>query len=499
MFQTALETLQADPDRTLQSLHTHRHAIDTGMKEWLRDVPASQDERPISFPSTVELIRIVTLHHPEYLRRAEHIFGNVLHLFWGILKKKSVGGAFDLRSALAVLESKRQAILATGYRDDIRNGIAHGQVVFTGNGIHYGPMESKAELLASDLLHELDRLWMTCNSLVLASIVFVGEHLERLGTTFLPPSRLAVLFSEVAAEHPGFSVLDVVESDYPRTGRQLHLSVYSACRSRTALIADCSRVSLNLWRFGARDYQRFLFTIAHPGKQITSTLAIEPSKLASLTQENAPLERLSEALPDPSLLWYDESSLSLKIRSASILLRANLHLAREDASARLRAAGFLRTRTRYIIRSVEDRSAGRWIRLEVTAVLVDESDATNVRILREITRCIIRETRSRLHWSKPDGLSRTVPLIGRPKYVWVKLFRRDSTVREIGHGGWLGANLLVTAEKVFGFSGDPVFVPNAQEIWRGIHLRYGLDADAYSAAVRELQNLVDEIVRDPSD
>jgi hypothetical protein len=197
VFQAALATLEADPIGALQSLHTHRKAIDTGLKEWLRDVPASQDERPISFPSTEDLIRIATLHHPEYLRRAEHIFGNVLHLFWGVLKKKSVAGAFELRSALAVLNSRCQNILATGYRDDIRNGIAHGQVVFTGSGILYGPESGNVELLASDLLHELDRLWMTCNSLVLALVVFVGGHLELLGTDYVPPSRLAVLFSEV--------------------------------------------------------------------------------------------------------------------------------------------------------------------------------------------------------------------------------------------------------------------------------------------------------------
>jgi hypothetical protein len=496
VFRVAVHTLESDPERTLQSLHTHRHAIDIGLKEWLREVPASRDERPISFPDTDDLIRVATVHHPEYLRRAEHIFGNLLHLYWGVLKKKSVGGAFYLRSALAVVDSKGRSSLVTGYRDEIRNAIAHGQVVFTGNGIRYGPLSAGAEFIHSDLLHELDRLWMTCNSLVLALLVFVSQRLQAVVDNVTIPSRLSVLLAEVSAGHPGFSVLDVVESDYPRTGQQLHLSVSTAFRSRLAVIAECSRMSFQLWRFGARTYDRFLFDIAHAGKQIHSTLVIDPSKLMSLVQQGAGVAHLSEALCDPVLLWYDESALSMRRRALSILVPSNLQVARQQMSASLRAAGFLQTRTRYKVRSVEDRSAGKFIRLEVTAVLVDEEDATNRSLLREILRCIIRDTRSRWHWSKADGLSRTAPRIGRAKYVWVKLYRRDSTVREIGRDEWFGPNLLATAEKVFGFGAQPVFVSNAQETWKRIRIRYEVDGKQHSAALMEPQNIVDNIIRE---
>lgn len=497
VYRLALATLRAEPVRALQSLDTHRHEIDIGMKAWLRFVPAFEDERPISFPDTNDLIRIETLHHPEYLRRAELIFGRVIHLYWGVLKKNGTDGGFDLRSALAVLRSKGCAILASGFRDEMRNGIAHGQVVFTEHAVRYGPASHAVELLPSDLLHEMDRLWMTCNSLVLAMTTFAGEHLTDLGTAFTPPSRLAVLFAEVTAGHPGFSVLEVVTSDYPQTGRQLHLSLRSSLLSRAAVIANCASIALAVWSFGARGYQRLICDVAHPGKRISSTLIILPSKLASLSQHNSSLEQLVEAFCDPVLLWYDECRLSLRIKSFRILFKSGLLLMRAEFADYLRAAGFRLPRSRYIVRSVDDRSVGQCIRLEVTAVLVDENDADDKHLLREIAYCIISDTRRQLHWSRPDGLSRTIPRFGRPKHIWVKLFRRDSTVREFGHGGWHGMNLVLVAEMVFGFRRHLVLVPNAQEVWRGVHLRYGLDNEAWESAITDGRNTSADLPQEP--
>lgn len=495
-FREALEVLRLDPKRTLDALHSHRHPIDIGVKEWLRDVPALQDEQSISFPDTDDLIRIATVHHPEYLRRSENILGNILHLYWGILKRKSVDGLFDLRSALALFSSKGRHALTAGYREEIRNAIAHGKAVFTGNGIQYGPPAANIELLASDLLHELDVLWETCNSIVLALIVFGLENLQDAETHHIP-SRLAALYSDVAAGYPKFSIIHVVESDYPRTGRQLHLSISAFVRSRAALAYDCLRVSLCLWKFGARDYNRFIFNISHPGIRITSAFVVSPSTLASLAMENASLNRLPEAVLEPTLLWQDENSASLKFRIGIALIKSNIRLAQHTISTSLRKAGHPCTSTRYVVRSIEDRSVENLIRLEVTAVLVDENDATNSTLLRHIATQIIRRSRRRLHYSKPDGLSRKLPLVGRPKYVWVKLFRRDGTIRDIGHGGWFGSNLILTAERVFRSGGQPVFIPNPQEIWKSIRLRYELDQDAFTIAAREVQEVINEISSDP--
>ena len=199
------------------------------MSEWLRDVPASKDEASTDFPTTDNLVRLVATHHPEYLRRSEHIFGNILSLYWGILKKKSVGGVFDLRSALAVILSKGYSALASGYVDKIRNAIAHGEVVFTGSGIRYGAAGIGLELTASDFLNELDTLWSTCNSLMIAFICFIRRS-EGLSVI---PYRISVLFAGVAGGHEGFRIDNVVESDYARMGRHLHLSVTSSFRSKT--------------------------------------------------------------------------------------------------------------------------------------------------------------------------------------------------------------------------------------------------------------------------
>ncbi|MFV2045450.1 MAG: hypothetical protein ACC700_19735, partial [Anaerolineales bacterium] len=68
-----------------------------------------------------DLITLSTEFIPAYLRWAEHVFGNLMQVYWSVTKKGAVEGRFDLRGATTLFRSKRLDSLLSGYSDKVRN------------------------------------------------------------------------------------------------------------------------------------------------------------------------------------------------------------------------------------------------------------------------------------------------------------------------------------------------------------------------------------------
>ena len=147
----------------------------------------------------------------------------------------------------------------------------------------------------------------------------------------------------------------------------------------------------------------------------------------------------------------------------------------------MQAAGAIRPRARYEIRSVEDKSVGRCIRLHVRACLNQTVDAHDRTVTREVVRSIVRRVRNQWYCPKADGLSRRLPLWGRPKVVMVSLYRRDKPIRAFNRNGYSDPNLVAEAERIYGFGNSPVLVKHPDEISHRIRIRYDFVSPEFQA------------------
>ncbi|MDQ3802258.1 MAG: hypothetical protein M3416_00145 [Acidobacteriota bacterium] len=491
----ALNVLENSAERTQDAITFWSRELGVGVDNLFRNAPAAEYEESLDVTKPRDLLRLATEFHPDYLRCAEHVFANLLAVYWAVLKKGSVEGRFDLRGAVSLVESKHHELLIAGYDDRVRNAIAHGETVFRGEGVvQYGPDAANYRLAPSEFLSRYDTLWRTSNALTVALLLFLARNHRQLTESkkFTLPPAITVFLAAVGVERPGLTVLGAIESEYPRAGKQLHLSIKSTSRWRIQVFYDCARLSMYLLEHGAAGYSRFVFDIDQ-GQSVSSLVMVKADRLADLLEKDAPFTRLSEAFDENMLLWFEESKFRHLVRSWKSLFSSHFRLSWSDIQRNWDEVGFRRGSRRYRIRKVENASTAGIRRIRVTAVLRHPSYADDREAIKEIVQAIIKRASKLDVRTDPSGLERRWSTSGRPSYIWVSLYRLDGTVRWLSAGGWQGGNLVTVAEKVRRKNLEPVFVPKPEEVWQGIRLRYSMDMEAYAKAMSTLAEVVSDI------
>jgi hypothetical protein len=471
----ALGILDRSVERTASAMSVRARQVGIGFENLFRRSPTAAYEEKLNLSKISDLLRLATEFHPEYLRCAEHIFSNLLTLYWSVLKRDDVQGRYDLRGAVNLISQKGHGFLLAGYDDDIRNAIAHGEVVFRGlETIRYGPEVADVNLASFEFMAKFDSLWRTSNNLAIATLLFIARNKRALTDTYgviLPPSVMAFLAAG-AVERTGLNVVGVVESEIHGVGKQLHLAVETATRSRLQVLLECAQLTMHLLDSGGGGYARYLFQIDQ-GKSLSSLVIVKPDKLKTLLDESASTERIGEIFGDTPLLWYDESQFRTKLKGWLTIMRSHLRLAREEIRAQWRAAGVISPGSgRYVIRKIENASAGRIPRVNVIAVLRYPEDAGDREMVRQIIRGAIKDASKVWVDTKAVGLEGERGRIGRPRYIWLRLCKLDGTIRWLNAAGWSSGNLVAIAEMVYGFRRQPILVRRPEEVWREIRILY---------------------------
>lgn len=486
----ALGVLENSVERTASAFSARSLQIGIGFENLFRRPPTAAHEEKLSLSKVRDLLRLATEFHPEYLRCAEHIFGNLLTLYWSVLKRGDVRGKFDLRGAVNRINQKGHNFLLAGYNDDVRNAVAHGEVVFKGlETIQYGPDVANVRLPAFEFLATFDSLWRTSNNLAIAILLFIARNKQVLAGTYgvtLPPSIMAFLAAG-GVERTGLTVVGTVESEIHGLGKQLHLAVETTSRSRLMVLLECAQLTMHLLDSGGGGYARYLFEIDQ-GKSLSSLVIVRPDRLRALLDEGATTDRLGEIFDDTPLLWYDESSLRTKVKAWLAIMRAHWRVAREDVRTQWRAAGVIsRGSGRYVIRKIENVSGGGLAKVNVTAVLRYHTDADDRDLIRQIIGSIIKEASKIWVNTKDAGLEGERGRTKRPKYIWLRLCRLDGTIRWLNARTWRSGNLIAMAERVYGFSRQPALIRRPEEIWKGIRIIYSSPVEAIGGTIEDAE------------
>lgn len=275
-IQKGLEVLEADKQRTLEALAEWKNRIGIGFEYLFRRATIERYEENLTTTKSSDLLLLANEFHPEYLRRCESVYTNIITLYWAILKKKSVQGKFEITGALSLLKAKGYKVLTSGYEENVRNGIAHGQVVFEWDEIKYGENRSLYKLEINEFLKLFDEIFRTSNSLAISILIFLANNQILLSKTKnILPTSIIILIASAHVERQDFKVLGIVESQLSKDISQLHISMKTGFINRTAVMLDCARAALRLFDAGATSYSRYLFEI-HQENGVDSLLGIKP-------------------------------------------------------------------------------------------------------------------------------------------------------------------------------------------------------------------------------
>jgi hypothetical protein len=487
----ALEVLEGDRDRTIEVIGSRRAALDRAITNlFIRSSTSMEEGRPK--PQTAqELVALSTLFLPEYLRWAEHVFGNLLELFWAVSKRGATGGQFNLRGALSSVESAGHGALLEGFDERVRNAIAHGKVRFRAFEIEFGATHP-VRLSAPDFLMLLDSLVRTCNALSLAVMLFWEKNRRHLGGAAVPLS-MVTRFAAGAVNRTGLQLTGAVESEIPLVGRQLHVAITLNMRARPQVQLECARIGVRLLEAGATGYDRFAVSIDH-GEPVNSLVFIMPKPLAQLLESGAPADRLPEIFDKTQLLWWEESAGKTRMRAWAFIARMSWAKLCNDIQSGWRTSGIWIGKGRYRVRDIEDLSVGGIARVRLVAVLRNPDHADDVGIVNEVVHELAKTGRRMWRRSRSRVFDKGVPWPRRPQHVFVDVYRHDGPVRWLRSGGWMAGNLVAVGEKVWK-GRDPVLVTKPETIHKGVRIRYRMDQEEFEKAFTAITELAQKIWR----
>jgi|GEM_PF-948218 len=202
--------------------------------------------------------------HYNYLSLTESVF----HKFIKLIaiqerqnRKKPISG-LDIFNCVEELAKTDFNFITSGYDNTMRNGIAHGWIVYKERDIQYkGKRGKPVELGTSIVIRMFDDMLDVCNGLCLALKVFYILNKENLTSFNLSiPKQLLIQELKAQTNAPRWQVLDCLESEIMGNRKQLNVFTKNSLRAleevnyyafRTAVFAE----------YFAPGYDRYFFSL----------------------------------------------------------------------------------------------------------------------------------------------------------------------------------------------------------------------------------------------
>jgi hypothetical protein len=216
------ETAAHDPSEVRRYFAQFSAALDLAFRT-LEDVNRLDWHDTTVTDNVADLPRFISRAvNPTYLRLVEGVFTPLFHMVASFLRsdREARTDGLDAYHVAEELKSSEHADICVAYNHTIRNGIAHGCVVFTDSEVQYTDKRrlNTVSLAYTEVLRLLDDMLDVCNGAALAFRVY---FLKNAG---LGPAPQQVLFEELQAQTdaPWWRIDGWVESRYA-DGTQLLL------------------------------------------------------------------------------------------------------------------------------------------------------------------------------------------------------------------------------------------------------------------------------------
>jgi len=207
-----------------------------------------------------DLIRFIDQNiHPTYQRLTEAVLRPFLHIAAFFSRKDHNKGTdgLDIWQIINELKGSSLDVATIPYNHTVRNGIAHGGVVYLQKEIRYKDKKGNEEKLADDIIIRLcDDMVDTCNALSLALCVFILSHQEH-GYTL--PRQLLIEELKEETRAPWWDVIGCTPSEFSGLNQLLVYARANTC--------DYNKVQMSAFHSGvlaekyAPGYDRYFLSI----------------------------------------------------------------------------------------------------------------------------------------------------------------------------------------------------------------------------------------------
>jgi hypothetical protein len=204
---------------------------------------------------------------PNYLRLIEGVYRIVINPIVAFvqLEKNNPISYLELNGRLENLNKKFSDFCP--FSNIIRNGIAHGGVIYGNNNVTFIDKKGKEEYyLIGQFIKEFDDLLDFCNAMMLAYLTFYysNHSIFKSDGTLLPSS---FLFEEIKEElsAPGWEVRGCIESEIYKKESQLNLYISDSILSQIRFLFYLFGTIKGIYKFTmffGKEYSRYFFSFS---------------------------------------------------------------------------------------------------------------------------------------------------------------------------------------------------------------------------------------------
>ncbi|HEX9939801.1 MAG TPA: hypothetical protein VGB15_21880 [Longimicrobium sp.] len=457
------------PEKTLAAMEKHSDALTHAIISLVRTGTSWDLEHAIAVRSPADFQAFDQIWHPEYQRYVEHIYHHLIKVPLEVIggnAKDLVGQA--LAKQVQTLTKHGLVQLVAGFNSTVRNAISHGNITYADIEIRYADKKDVVELTGREFANLFDTLVNTCHAMAAALLLFICRNSATVHSRGLAsvPAGLRYLLLKGMCSHSGFTVDGMWESHGPMATKQLVIYCRSTTRARLAHVLDSLSVATHAYQHGGEVYSGFVVQV-DCGPKIPATAVYPADQVKRLLEHG--WGAVTRELFEVSLLWYDASRFRLQLWTLTNILRTNWKRSGRNLVKAWRSDRVDVWRTKYDVRTVQNRSASGVRRLHAEIVLRPSEEVT-----KRVVRGVLRHASKRLsrlllvnkRFGQQGRLGRT------PTYVWLRLHRYDARVRELEQRGSEDPGFLAGSEWIAQRKDQPIVEKQPDEMYGGIRITF---------------------------
>jgi hypothetical protein len=424
------------PGLLLDFFNTNAHKLNLAF-DTLNDINSLQiHDKWINTSEELEVIRFIENKiHYNYLQLIEStfsIFITPIAKYERIQRKKSTDG-LDVYNCVEELQSSHFEYLRDCYNNTIRNGIAHGDFIYTSAGITYkGKKGDPYSTYKEEVIYLFDNLTDYCNAIALAIKCFMIINQDYFHEHGLRQPKSNLIHElKAQANTPQWKIIDCLEYSIMDNKKQLNIFTNNNLLDLTSVNHFALRTAI-MAEYFAPNYDRYFITFQSKHSELTGWGAYKGDILRKGRIENK-LESYKGVIDGDSLFFIPKYRLPkffIKVSMISLLIKENLKLWK------------LNKENNYNIRDTNiHRKPQGYLCLSEARVYLSSSDKNKIeRIVyteyRNIVRSVIKYSKKR--YGK-FNLNRFLPV----KYVCISIYDSDMRLRQF-HKVGLKSTLICT-------------------------------------------------------
>jgi len=381
--------------------------------------------------------------HYNYLRLLEgayFVFISLIAKHSRTKRAKKLDG-LDLFNCVQEIE-KSATFIAEAYNNTVRNGIAHGSVIFQDNNLIYTDKKGNSEKFSKrNTVKKFDYLVDICNGLTLAFQAFIFTNLEFFDKNSISiPQSILLKELKFQSDGPAWEVIATSDSITIDNRSQLMIYIENFFRDYNKVQFNCFRTAYLATKF-TNNYDRIFLHLDSKYSSFgrSGWAAFDGAKMKENILNNSPLESYAGIMENNGVMFLPKIKLPRILyklgsfmMSMKVILPMTLKAYFENVSP-----------NPFLIRETRIHSRGKFAVVSDPSVVVKEKYAFELQtLIRTNFKIIIRRVKkhSRKECSR-FSILRYLPI----KYIRVFVYQEDNRVRALRNSG-LVPELICTIE-----------------------------------------------------